>query len=116
MGRRRSCGGEIEGEIERRGAINAVRYGACDRRTGAREIERRGAIGAVLRSTRPVRLVFAIIGLELEVRRQLSNWTRARGSPSSLSLSLSLSLRKSFEVKIGTEMNFRGQGLFFSVN
>ena len=32
------------------------------------------------------------------------------------SLSLSLSLRKSFEVKIGTEMNFCGQGLFFSVN
>ena len=33
-----------------------------------------------------------------------------------LSLSLSLSLRKSFEVKIGTEIHFRSQSLFFSVN
>ena len=39
----RSCGGEIEGEIEQRGAIGmvlrstrSVRSGACDRRTGAR--------------------------------------------------------------------------------
>ena len=36
-------------------------------------------------------------------------------SSSSLSLSLSLSLRKPFEVKIGTEMNFHGQSLFFTV-
>ena len=33
-----------------------------------------------------------------------------------LSLSLSLSLRNSFEVKIGTEIHFRSQSLFFSVN
>ena len=32
------------------------------------------------------------------------------------SLSLSLSLRNSFEVKIGTEIHFRSQSLFFSVN
>ena len=31
-------------------------------------------------------------------------------------LSLSLSLRNSFEVKIGTEIHFRSQSLFFSVN
>ena len=34
----------------------------------------------------------------------------------SLSLSLSLSLRNSFEVKIGTEIHFRSQSLFFWVN
>ena len=50
-------------------AIDAVRSGACNRRTRAREIERGGAIGAVLRSTRPVRLVRAIVGLELRVRQ-----------------------------------------------
>ena len=76
----RSRGGEIEGEIERRGAIGAittaidvVRSGACNRRTGAREIERGDAIGAVLRSTRPVRLVRAIVGLELGVCRRSSD-------------------------------------------
>ena len=34
----------------------------------------------------------------------------------SLSLSLSLSLRNSFEVKIGAEIHFRSQSLFFWVN
>ena len=93
-----------------------VRSGACDRQIGACKIERRGAIGAVLRSTRPVRLVRAIVGLELGVHRRSSDWTGARGSPSSSSRSLSLSVRNSFEVKIGTKMNFHGQRVFFTVN
>ena len=45
-------------------------------------------------------------GLELEVHPLLLL---------ALSLSLSLSLWKPFEVKIGTEMNFRGQSVFFTV-
>ena len=60
-----------------------------------------------------------------------SNWssvcgrrTGAQGSPTKSllplslrsGLSLSLSLRKCFEVKLGTENNFRGQSLIFMVN
>ena len=58
-------------------------------------------------------LVRAIVGLELRVRRQRQR--RDLGSLFFLSLSLSLSLRKPFEVKIGTEMNFSGQSFFFTV-
>ena len=92
------------GEIERRGA-------AIDERCGATIDDRRGLI----------------IGLELGLWS--SDWSSGfAGKVSSsslfgsglsllsLSLSLSLSLRKCFEVKLGTENNFRGQSLIFTVN
>ena len=53
-------------------------------------------------------------GLELDwVRRQSSDWTGARLPHAR---SLSPFFRNSFEVNIGTEIHFRGQSLFFSVN
>ena len=53
-------------------------------------------------------------GLELEVCQRSLNWTGARSSSSrALALSLSLSLQNSFEVKIGTEIHFCRQSLFF---
>ena len=85
--------------------------------------------GAVLQSTIGAMLL-SMIGA---VRS--SDWssvyghqTGARGSPAksllplslrsglSLSLSLSLSFRKCFEVKIGTENNFQGPSLIFTIN
>ena len=51
-----------------------------------------------------------VVKLELEVRRR-SLFFLSLCDLGSLSLSLSLSLRKCFEVKIGTENNFRGQSL-----
>ena len=88
-----------EREVGGSKARSKVRSLRCDRRTGAREIDRRGTIGEVLRSTQ---LVSVIVKLELGVRL--------------FSLSLSLSVRNSFEVKIGTEIHFCGQSVFFSVN
>ena len=91
------------GKIERRGA-------AIDERCGATIDDRRGLI----------------IGLELSLWS--SDWSSgfagkvsssslfAIWALSSLSLSLSLSLRKCFEVKLGTENNFRGQSLIFTVD
>ena len=64
--------------------------------------------------------------IELELGLWSSDWSSGfadKVSSSSLfaiwalsSLSLSLSLRKCFEVKLGTENNFRGQSLIFTVN
>ena len=90
MGRRR----------DRTEARSKVRSAQCDRR---------GAIDWCVRSARTrARGSPAIVELD---------WSLGASSPSpSLSLSLSLSLRNSFEVKIGTEIHFRGQSLFFSVN
>ena len=67
----------------------------------------------------------AIVGLELGL--WLSDWSSGfAGEVSSsslfaiwalsLSLSLSLSFRKCFEVKIGTENNFQGPSLIFTIN
>ena len=86
-------------------------------------------IGAKARS-RSTALVITINGAGACERRRLVLLPLANGadprsrtarsaSPSralALSLSLSLSLRNSFEVKIGTEIHFRSQSLFFSVN
>ena len=58
-------------------------------------------------------LVRAIIGLELGVHRRRQR--RDLSFLFFLSLSLSLLVRKPFEVKIGTEMNFSDQSFFFTV-
>ena len=89
----RSCGG---GEIEQQD--RAAR--CCDRRS-ARFDHRTGARSVV-------------VGLELRVRRQ-SLFFLSLCDLGSL-FSLSLSLRKCFEVKLGTENNFRGQSLIFTVD
>ena len=49
-------------------------------------------------------------------RRRWCDRRRRLGLCLPLALSLSLSLRNSFEVKIGTEIHFRSQSLFFWVN
>ena len=102
----RSCGG---GEIEQR-RDRAAR--CCDRRA-ARCYDRRSA-----RFDNRTGAQSVVVGLELRVRRQSLFFLSLcdLGSLFSLSLSLSLSLRKCFEVKLGTENNFRGQSLIFTVN
>ena len=113
-GQLRSHGGG-EGEIVRwrRDQVEARSSG---------KIERRGdAIDEWCDATIDDRRGF-IIGLELGLWS--SDWSSGfAGKVSSSSLfaiwalsSLSLSLRKCFEVKLGTENNFRGQSLIFTVN
>ena len=70
------------------------RSAQCDRRIGAQSM---------------------VIRLELEVRRWSLFFLSLCDLGSLFSLSLSLSFRKCFEVKIGTENNFRGQSLIFTV-
>ena len=91
-----------EGEIERRGAAIEERRccdrrsARCDRWTGARSV---------------------VVRLELGVRgRSLFFLSLCDLGSLSLSLSLSLSFRKCFEVKIGTENNFQGPSLIFTIN
>ena len=125
---------------DRTEARSKVRSARCNRRIGAREIEQRGVIVGLelTRSTgacdrRGLELARSTCacdwrrlelarstgacdrrGLELGVCRQSSDWTGA--CDCLFFLSLSLSVRNSFEVKIGTEIHFRGQSVFFSVN
>ena len=92
---------------------------AVEARSSEGEIERRGA------AIEERRCCGAIVGLELGL--WLSDWSSGfAGEVSSsslfaiwalsLSLSLSLSFRKCFEVKIGTENNFQGPSLIFTIN
>ena len=98
----RSSGGEIERQ-DRAAQCCDRRAVRCYDRRSARFDYRTGALSVV-------------VGLELRVCRQSLFFLSLCDLGSLFSLSLSLSLRKCFEVKLGTENNFRGQSLIFTVN
>ena len=113
--------GEGKGEIARwrRDRAKARLSGAVLQSTSGAVLQSKSG-GAAIDDRRG-----AIVGLELGL--WLSDWSSGfAGEVSSsslfaiwalsLSLSLSLSFRKCFEVKIGTENNFQGPSLIFTIN
>ena len=101
-----------QNHIERK--IGGAKIGGSKARSRGGEIERRGAIGPV-RSERSMRSARCDQHNRSYDRRG-AIWCMRSSDCSSRFALFSLSLQTSFEVKIGMEMNFRGHGLFFSVN
>ena len=109
---------QLEGEMAIDGAISrsvncdlAKHRADCDRGEGEFAISDRDRRRWCLRTART--------GASPSRERRWCVRTARSASPSrtlSLSLSLSLSLQNSFEVKIGTEIHFLSQSLFFSIN
>ena len=105
----------IDGAISRSVDRDLAKHHAdCDRRKGEFVISNRDQRRVRDLESRSTALVLANgVDWSLDMR------TAPIGSLSpsrALAFSLSLSLRNSFEVKIGTEIHFRSQSLFFWVN